>query len=146
MPFGLCNALAVFQHFMNDIFRPLMIKRIAIYLDDILNGAKQISQLRETTMEVLQILSDNDLYAKPSKCKWEVPEVEFLGMIASEEAVKMDAGKTDAIKEWPAPKNLRQLQQFIGFANFYRRVIQDCSKLCRGMNDLLKKNVKRHWN
>ena len=69
MPFGLCNAPAVFQHFMNDIFRPLMIKRIAIYLDDILNGALQIPQLRETTMEVLQILYENNLYAKPSKCK-----------------------------------------------------------------------------
>src|SRR5258708_28096833 len=121
---------------MNDIFCPLMIKRIAIYLDDILNSAKKISQLRETTIEVLQILDENDLYAKPSKCKWEVLEVEFLGMIASEKGVKMDAGKTDAIKEWPTPKNLRQLQQFIGFSNFYRRFIQDWSKLCRGMNDL----------
>src|SRR5258708_26153005 len=146
MPFGLCNAPAVFQHFMNDIFRPLMIKRIAIYLDDILNGALQIIQLRETTMEVLQILDENDLYAKPSKCKWEVPEVEFLGMIASEKGVKIDTGKTDAIKEWPALKNLRQLQQFIGFANFYWKFIEDWSKLCRGMNDLLKKDVKWHWN
>src|SRR5258708_26059742 len=146
MPFGLCNTPAVFQHFMNNIFRPLMIKRIVIYLDDILNGAIKIPQLRETTMEVLQILDENNLYAKPSKCKWEVPEVEFLGMIASEKGVKMDAGKTDAIKEWPAPKNLQQLQQFIGFANFYRRIIKDWSKLCRGMIDLPKKDVKWHWN
>src|SRR5258708_36503046 len=106
MLFGLCNAPAVFQHFMNDIFRPLIIKRIAIYLDDILNGAIKISQLRETTMEVLQILDENNLYAKPSKCKWEVPKVEFLHMIASEKGVKIDAGKTNVIKEWPAPKNL----------------------------------------
>src|SRR5258708_31303327 len=99
MPFGLCNAPAVFQHFMNNIFCRLMIKRIAIYLDDILNGALQIPQLRETTIEVLQILHENNLYAKPSKCKWEEPEVEFLGMIASERGVRMDAGQTDAIKD-----------------------------------------------
>ena len=105
MSFRLYNALAVFQHFINDIFRPLMIKRIAIYLDDILNGAMKIPQLRETTMEILQILDENNLYTKPSKCKWEVPEVEFLGMIASE-GVKMDAKKKNAIKEWPTPKNL----------------------------------------
>src|SRR5258708_10010597 len=130
MPFGLCNAPAVFQHFMNDIFRPLMIKRIAIYLDDILNSAMKILQLRETTMKVLQILHENNLYAKPSKCKWEVPKVEFLGMIASEKGVKMDAGKTDAIKEWPAPKTIRQLQKFIWLANYYRKIIKDCSRLC----------------
>src|SRR5258708_25637665 len=67
-------------------------------------------------------------------------------MIASEKGVKMDAGNTNAIKAWPAPKNLRQLQQFIGFVNFYQRFIEDWSKLCKGMNDLLKKDVKWHWN
>src|SRR5258708_13330064 len=71
MLFGLCNAPAVFQHFMNDIFRPLMVKRIAIYLDDILNGALKIPQLQKTPMKELPILHKNNLYPKPSKCKYQ---------------------------------------------------------------------------
>jgi len=113
-----------------------------IYLDDILVHHKTKPRVIELTLEVLRILDEHDLYVKPEKCEWEVPEVEYLGMVVSEAGIQMDKGKTDAIKEWPIPKNLRQLQQFIGFANFYRRFIKDWSKICKGMNDLTKKDVK----
>ena len=67
-------------------------------------------------------------------------------MVVSEDGIQIDAGKTNAIKEWSIPKNLRQLQQFIGFANFYQRFIKYWLKICSGMNDLLKKDVKWEWN
>src|ERR1700693_105691 len=146
MPFGLCNALAVFQHLMNDIFRHLFMEGIMIYLDDILIHNNSIARVRELTLEVLRILDKYDLYVKPEKCEWEQLEVEYLGMMVSEAGIQMDKGKANAIKEWPIPKNLRQLQQFIGFTNFYRRFIKDWSKICRGMNDLTKKDVKWQWN
>ena len=109
MPFGLCNAPAVFQHLMNDIFRHLFMEGIMIYLDDILIHNNSITQVRELTLEVLCILDKYDLYVKPEKCDWEQLEVKYLGMMVSEVGIQMDKEKMNAIKECPIPKNLRQL-------------------------------------
>src|ERR1700692_3089861 len=96
---------------------------IRIYLDDILIHNNSITRVRELTLEVLGILDKYDLYVKPKKCDWEQLEVEYLGMMVSESGIQMDKGKTNAIKEWPIPKNFRHLQKFIGFSHYIRRFL-----------------------
>jgi hypothetical protein len=89
-------------------------------MDDILIFTKDIEEHRVITQEVLTILHENNLFLKPEKCEWEKMKVEYLGIIVSEEGVEMDLAKVEAVKEWPVPKDKHKLQQFLGFANYYR--------------------------
>ena len=124
MFFGLTNSPATFQSMMNDLFRDLITRGVVIiYMDNILIFTKDIEEHRAITQEVLTILCKNNLFLKPEKCEWEKTKVEYLGIIVSEEGVEMDPAKVEAVKEWPAPKDKHELQQFLGFANYYRRFI-----------------------
>jgi hypothetical protein len=71
------------------------------------------------TKEVLRILADNNLYLKPEKCEWEKTRVDYLGVVISEEGIEMDPVKVETVRKWPEPKNKKELQQFISFANYY---------------------------
>src|SRR6266567_4280358 len=124
MFFGLMNLPAMFQSMMNDLFRDLITQGVVImYMDDILIFTKDIEEHRTITREVLTILHENNLFLKPEKCEWEKTKVEYLGVVISEEGVEMDPAKVEAVEEWPTPKDKRELQQFLGFANYYRRFI-----------------------
>jgi hypothetical protein len=126
MFFGLTNSPATFQNFMNHIFKTLIYRGVvAIYMDDILVFTKTHEQHRQVIKEVLDILPQNNLFLKPEKCVFERPEVDYLGMIIGHGQVKMDPTKILAIQNWPTPKTVKQVQSFLGFANFYRRFIKN---------------------
>jgi hypothetical protein len=88
------------------------------------------------TRQVLQILKDNNLYLKPKKCEFNKTEVEYLGVIVSEGRLRMSPNKVLAIAKWPTPKSKKELQQFLGFLNFYRRFIKDFTKLATPLHYL----------
>ena len=142
MPFGLTNAPAVFQHFMNDVFRDLLDHTVLIYLDDILIFSEDPSHHTTHVRQVLQRLIKHGLYAKAEKCEFGVDTTEFLGFIISAGGVSMAQNKVDAVLSWPAPTKVRELQQFLGFANFYRRFIQGYSRIISPLTRLLRKDVK----
>ena len=120
MFFGLCNSLATFQNFMDDIFKDECIHfAIIIYIDDILVFAKDRETHQATTHHIMQILHKNHLYLKIKKCTFDAPEVEFLGLIVGNEQIHMDPKKVAAITEWPVPKTVKEVQSFNGFCNFY---------------------------
>jgi hypothetical protein len=147
MFFGLCNSPATFQTMMNDIFRELIEEGVlAVYMDDILIFTKTLLEHRVVVKRVLQILTDNKLYLKPDKCIFEANRVEFLGLILSENHVEMDPVKIEGVRGWPQPKNVKELQSFLGFINFYRRFIQDFSKVARPLHNLTKKDSKWTWD
>jgi hypothetical protein len=146
MFFGLCNSPATFQTMMNEIFKELIDQgTVVVYMDDILIFTKTLEEHREVTGQVLQILKNNNLYLKPEKCIFEVPKVEFLGLILSENRVEMDPVKIEGVRSWPAPSSVKQLQSFLGFINFYRRFIEGFSQIARPLNDLTRKDVKWVW-
>ena len=146
MLFGLTNSPATFQALMNSIFADLIAAgKVAVYLDDILIFSATLEEHRQVTHEVLRRLQEHDLYLRPEKCEFERTEVEYLGLVIREGEVAMDPVKVKAVTEWPAPKNLRELRGFLGFANFYRRFIRDFSKHARPLNDLTKKDVSWTW-
>ena len=137
MFFGLTNSPATFQAFMNDIFRTLLAQnRIVIYMDDILIFAITLEELRRTTIEVLQTLKENDLYLKPEKCTFETQEVEFLGLVVKPGTLNMAQDKLTGITDWPAPTNVKQVRQFLGFYNFYRHFIPKFSTIAHPLNQL----------
>ena len=146
MFFGLCNSPATFQTMMNDIFKELIDEGVVVvYMDDILIFTKTKEELEKVTCRVLQVLREHNLYLKPEKCTFGVEKVEFLGLIVSENRVEMDPVKIDGVRNWPIPKNVKQLQSFLGFINFYRRFIEGFARIARPLNDLTKKGAVWTW-
>ena len=109
-----------------------------VYLDDILIYSKTRENHWECVRKVLERLRQFKLYAKLSKCSFMTQMIEFLGYIVSNHGVSMDPRRVDAIQTWPEPKTLRELQIFLGFANFYRRFVRFYAKITRALTELLK--------
>jgi RNase H-like domain found in reverse transcriptase/Reverse transcriptase (RNA-dependent DNA polymerase)/Integrase zinc binding domain/Chromo (CHRromatin Organisation MOdifier) domain len=146
MPFGLTNAPATFQRLINNVLRNFLDLFVVCYLDDILIYSTTIEDHRIHVRQVLQRLRENNLFAKPEKCIFHTSEVDFLGYIVTPSGMKMNPQKVQSVLEWPCPKSVNDLQSFLGFANYYRRFIQDYSAIVTPMTKLLKKDATFVWN
>jgi len=93
----------------------------------------------------LEHLRRNDLYLRPEKCEFDRTTIEYLGLVISEGKIAMDPVKVKAVKNWPIPRNVRDVHGFLGFANFYRRFVKDFAALARPLNDLTRKNFVFAW-
>ena len=119
MPFSLTNAPAAFQRFMNNIFSNLLDVCVMIYLDDILIYLNNMSKHHWHVKEVLKRLCKASLYAKAEKCEFHSESVEYLGYILSPSGLTMSNDKIKIIQDWLEPKKVKNIQSFLGFANFY---------------------------
>jgi len=137
MPFGLANAPASFQAYINRALGNLVDTICVVYLDDILIYSRNENQHVGHVKEILRRLREWGLYAKPSKCKFHQKHVEFLGYIVTTDGVIMDPVRVEAINDWPEPQGFRDVQVFLGFANFYRRFIHNYSQLAAPLNSLI---------
>jgi len=146
MPFGLTNALSTFQDMMNNVLSDLLDVGVLAYMDDILIYAVTKSEHDHLVKEVLRRLQDKGLAVSPEKCVWRAQEVEFLGYVIGREGIKMSNDKVQVVLSWKIPKSLTEVQSFLGFANFYRRFIQDYSKVAQPLTELTKKTEKWEWN
>jgi RNase H-like domain found in reverse transcriptase/Reverse transcriptase (RNA-dependent DNA polymerase)/Integrase zinc binding domain/Chromo (CHRromatin Organisation MOdifier) domain/gag-polyprotein putative aspartyl protease len=145
MPFGLCNAPGTFQHFVNDTFSDYLDKFLAAYLDDLLIYSNSLKEHKAHVRLVLERLQSAGLYVKAEKCLFHVTEVPFLGYLISKDGIRMDPEKVASVVTWPAPRNVHDIQCFLGFANFYRRFIKDYSHRTVPITRLLRKDVKFEW-
>jgi len=142
MTFGLCNAPTTFQTFMDIEFGPLIKGgHIVVYLDDILIYTTTITELVYWTHKVFQLLLKLDLYLRPAKCSFNQTLVEYLGLIISEGELRMDPVKLKAVQDWPKPKKVKDIQQFLGFCNFYHHFVQAYSTLAQPLFNLTKKDT-----
>ncbi|EIE91434.1 hypothetical protein G6F46_012399 [Rhizopus delemar] len=146
MPFGLTNAPASFQGLINDTLREFLDLFVVVYLDDILIYSENLTDHYNHVNLVLEKLRGAGLYAKAEKCEFDVTEVEFLGFKISPKGIFMDQSKVSAITNWSTPRSVHDIQVFLGFSNFFRRFIQDYSKLTVPMTALTKKNVPFVWS
>jgi len=146
MFFGLCNFPGTFQNMMNDIFQDMLDKGwIVIYMDDILIFLADPEEHRKWTLQVLERLREHDLYLKAEKCKFDVQEVEFLGLIVKPDQLTMDPMKLTGIREWLAPTTVKGVRSFLGFGNFYQQFIGHFTELARPLNELTQKNKVFEW-
>ena len=145
MPFGLTNAPAVFQAFVNDVLRDMLNVFVFVYLDDILIFSRNLAEHINHVRAVLQKLLINDLFVKAEKCEFHVPKVSFLGYVVAEGVMSMDPEKVKAVKEWPVPTNRKEVQQFLGFANFYRKIIRNFSSVAAPLHKLTSSKSRYEW-
>jgi transposase InsO family protein len=146
MYFGLTNSPATFQTMMNDIFQDLIMEGVVcVYLDDILIFTKTIEEHRQVVRRVLDRLREHKLYLRADKCEFEKTRIEYLGLIISHNSVEMDPVKVAGVAQWPVPSNRKEVQSFLGFANFYRRFIAGFSDIARPLFDLTKKDSTFTW-
>ncbi|MBW0568488.1 hypothetical protein O181_108203 [Austropuccinia psidii MF-1] len=140
MPFGLTNAPSSFQDLLNDIFADFLDIFSVVYLDDIKVFSSSEEEQVKHVASVLQRLRDNNLFSKASNCVFHASSVEYLGYFVSSNGLKMDSSKMQQILNWPQPKNIKALQSFLGFANFYCCFIKNYSKKITALTYLLKQD------
>ena len=146
MPFGLANAPSSFQAFINEMLREFLDKFCTAYMDDILIFSRSRGKHRRHVKAVLQALSEAGLHLDIEKCEFNVTEVVYLGIIVITDSIRMDLKKIQAILDWEDPLCTRDVQSFIGFANFYRRFIKDFSKVAAPMIALTRKDKSFFWS
>jgi hypothetical protein len=145
MPFGLTNAPATFQGLVQDILRPHLDKFVIVYIDDILIYSKDEDEHVHHVCKVLELLREHKMYGKVTKCEFFKESVKYLGHIISSKGIATDPKKVESIQNWPVPKNIKDLQSFLGLCNYYRCFIQDYSKIAAPMTDLTHKDTPYLW-
>ncbi|QRW21228.1 Retrotransposable element Tf2 protein [Rhizoctonia solani] len=128
MTFGLTNAPATFQHFMDKLFKDLLDVCVIIYLDDI-----------------LIVVHHCKLFCKASKCTFHVTAIEYLGIMVLDKGFSLDKLKIQAVQEWPTPTKVKEVQSFLGFANFLQRFVANFSHMARPLHNLVKKDTPWKW-
>jgi len=131
---------------MNNLFRDMVNQgNTAMLIDDIIVATDMEEGHDEIVEEVLRRLEENDLFVKLEKCRWKVREVEFLEVVIGPGGVRMQMEKVDGVLSWPTPRSGKDMQKFIGLANYYRQFIQDFSRMAKPLNMLVGKDRKWEW-
>ena len=142
MPFGLTNASTAFMDLMNKGFHPYLDQFVVVFIDYILVYSKDAQEHEHHLRIVLQILRENKLFEKLSKCDFWLKEVSFLGHIVSAEGIRVDPVKIEAVLNWKPPRNVIEVRSFLGLAVYYRRFVQGFSIIASSLTRLLRKGVK----
>jgi len=146
MPFGLVNAPPTFQALINTMLREFLDHGVVVYLDDILIYSKTMEEHEALVKQVLARLERHHLAVSLKKSLFHGDTVEFLGYMVGRTSVTMSEKNIESILNWKAPWLVKDVQIFIGFANFYRRFIENLSKVCKPITDTLKtKGGKNLW-
>ena len=93
----------------------------------------------------MQRLREHKLYAKFNKCEFWLEQVGFLGHLVSKDGIAVDPEKVAAVTNWESPKNVVEIRSFLGLAGYYRRFIENFSKITKALTELLKKGKKFEW-
>ncbi|KAL4036953.1 hypothetical protein IC575_000531 [Cucumis melo] len=139
MSFGLTNAPAVFMDLMNRVFREFLDTFVIVFIDDILIYSKTEAEHEKHLRMVLQTLRDNKLYAK-------LKQVSFLGHVVSKAGVSVDPAKIEAVTGWTRPSTVSEVRSFLGLAGYYRRFVENFSRIATPLTQLTKKGAPFVWS
>jgi hypothetical protein len=145
LSFGPSNAPVFVMFLMNGVFREYMEKFVIMFLDDILIYSKKKEEHEQHLRMVLQVLRENKLYARLSKCIFYQNNIHYLGHIILVDGIKIDPKKTKAIRGCPSPRNFTVVGSFTILVGYYQRFIKGFSKIASPITSLQKKGVKFEW-
>ena len=138
----LVMAFGFFMDLMNIVFKKYLDKFIIVFIDDILIYSKTQEEHAEHLKIALEILRNEKLYAKFSKCEFWLQEVQFLGHVVNKEGIKVDPANIEAVMNWERPKTPTEVRSFMGLAGYYQRFVQDFAKIATPLTKLTRKNEK----
>jgi hypothetical protein len=150
MSFGLCNAPGTFVRMMNRVFRPLLGKypqELLIYMDNILIATTSDEQRHQQIIrEVLKTMRQESFFLKATKCKFEQPRVEYLGLLLDGDTIRLDPSKVAGLKDWPHTlKSVSDVCQTLGLLNYHRAFVPGFSHIIKPLTKLLKKDTRFQW-
>ncbi|CAI5656958.1 unnamed protein product [Oreochromis niloticus] len=146
MPFGLCNALATFQRLMDRVLAGMRWETCLVYLDDIIELAKDVSGMLQRLGQVFYRLQQASLKVKPAKYCLFRREVAYLGHVVSEHGVATDPSKVQKVQMWPTPTSIQEVRRFIGLASYCRWFVKDFASIAEPLHTLTKKNAHFQWH
>ncbi|TKR72015.1 hypothetical protein L596_019538 [Steinernema carpocapsae] len=141
MLFGLTNAVATFQRFIESLFDDLLHNFVYVYVDDILVASETWEDHKNHVAEVLKRIKRAGLRLKAKKCCFARENVSFLGYVLTREGIKIDPSKVAPVREYPEPQNLRELQRFLGLATYNRKFIANFAQIAAPLTRLTKPKV-----
>lgn len=144
LPFGIASAPAIFQNIMEKILHG--IEGVTIYLDDVTVTGQTESEHLERLAEVLKRLKGNGFRVKKEKCEFLKDSMIYLGHIIDASGIKTDPKKVEAIRKMPYPKNVKEIEAFMGMIQYYGKFIPNLSTLSAPLNALRRKDVKWEWS
>ena len=124
MPFGLCNAPSTFQRLMDLVLAGLQWSRCLVYLDDVIILGRTFREHLDNIKAVFQYIRSGGLKLRADKCSFLQKNVKYLGHVVGVDGLQVDPEKVAKVACWPVPQSPKQVQQFLGFANYYRRFTQ----------------------
>ncbi|WVZ49174.1 hypothetical protein U9M48_000551 [Paspalum notatum var. saurae] len=145
MSFGLTNVPAYFMQLMNSVFMDYLDKFVVVFIDDILIYSRTEAEHEEHLRLVLQRLREHKLYAKFSKCEFLIDEVCFLGHVVSKGGIAVDPSKVSTVTNWKVPEIPKEVRGFLGLAGYYRRFLENFSRIAKPMTSLLEKDAEFRW-
>eukprot|EP00731_Ephydatia_muelleri_P038438 Em0760g4a len=146
MPFGLCNAPAVFQRLMDLVLSGIQWERCLVYIDDIVIMGKTFERHLQNLKLVLERLRRAGLKLKPSKCSLFQDKVVYLGHVVTRDGIHTDPEKVNAVSKWPVPTSGRDVQQFLGLVGYYRNYIQSFATIAKPLYQLTERGREFDWS
>lgn len=143
LSFGLRNSGIAFQKCMQQILSEFCFHNVLVYIDDILIMTETFNEHVTLVEKVLTTLLNNGIKIKVDKCQFFRKEVEFLGHLVSNNGIKKSTEFIRKISEYPKPKNVTQLRQFLGLANFQRKFVDQCSVISKPLTEQTSGAKKR---
>nr|GEX20881.1 putative reverse transcriptase domain-containing protein [Tanacetum cinerariifolium] len=145
MPFRLTNTPAVFMNLINRVCKPYLDKFLIVFIDDILIYSRLEEEHEAHLNTILDLLNEEKLYVKFSKCEFWLKEVQFLGHVVNREGIHVDPSKVESVKNWKTPESPIEIRSFLGLAGYYRRFIENFSKIAKPLTQLTQKNNAYVW-
>ncbi|XP_043705424.1 uncharacterized mitochondrial protein AtMg00860-like [Telopea speciosissima] len=130
---------------MNHVFHDVLDKYVIVFIGDILIYSKSEEEHPDYLHLVLQHLREKQLYAKFSNCAFWLQQMAFLGHLVSAKGIEVVQGKVKSVVDWETPKNVANIRSFLGLAGYYRRFIENFSRISAPMTRLTQKGLKFEW-
>lgn len=147
LPFGYRNSPIIFQRILSGIIRRRGLSGFCTnFMDDVLVFSKSFEEHMEHVERFLKAVQDEGFKLKMIKCKFAKKSIRYLGHVISNDEVRPMSDGLAAIKDYPQPKNVSQVRQFLGKVNFYHRFIDDCSNRMEPLHNLLRTGVEFNWS